>query len=84
MGYITNKVIDDYRVIECPNINKNVTHTQDNTKYVQILPGTINHEVIQFSTDEENISRMAIIMFWFTFVPLTIGGIIMFILNYKK
>ncbi len=52
MGYITDKVINDYDVIENKTGEK--------------------HEVIKFSKNQERISKMAIIMFWILFVPLSI------------
>ena len=58
MGYITDKVINDYDVIE-----SNTGET---------------HEVIKFSKTQEKLSKMAIIMFWVLFVPLSIMAILLF------
>ena len=57
MGYITDKVINDYDVIENKTGEK--------------------HEVIKFSKNQERISKMAIIMFWILFVPLSIMAILL-------
>jgi len=57
MGYITDKVINDYNTI--------VSNT-----------GEI-HEVIIFSKTQERISKMAIIMFWILFFPLSILSILL-------
>ena len=58
MGYITDKVINDYDVIENKTGEK--------------------HEVIKFSKNQERLSKMAIIMFWVLFVPLSIMAILLF------
>jgi hypothetical protein len=57
MGYITDKVINDYDVIE------------SNTGEKQ--------EVIKFSKTQERLSKMAIIMFWVLFVPLSIISLLL-------
>lgn len=57
MGYITDKVINDYDVIE--------SKTGE------------THEVIKFSKTQERLSKMAIIMFWLLFVPLSIMSILL-------
>ena len=57
MGYITDKIINDYVVIENKNGEK--------------------HEVIKFSKTQERLSKMAIIMFWILFVPLSIMSILL-------
>ena len=57
MGYITDKVINDYDVIENKTGEK--------------------HEVIKFSKNQERLSKMAIIMFWVLFVPLSIMAILL-------
>jgi hypothetical protein len=57
MGYITDKVINDYDVIESNTGEK--------------------HEVIKFSKNQERLSKMAIIMFWVLFVPLSIMAILL-------
>jgi len=57
MGYITDKVINDYDVIENKSGEK--------------------HEVIKFSKNQERLSKMAIIMFWVLFVPLSIMAILL-------
>ena len=57
MAYITDKVINDYDVIENKTGEK--------------------HEVIKFSKNQERISKMAIIMFWILFVPLSIMAILL-------
>ena len=57
MAYITDKVINDYDVIENKTGEK--------------------HEVIKFSKNQERLSKMAIIMFWVLFVPLSIMAILL-------
>ena len=57
MGYITDKVINDYDVIENKTGEK--------------------HEVIKFSKNQERLSKMAIIMFWVLFVPLSIISLLL-------
>jgi len=57
MGYITDKVINDYDIIEDKNENK--------------------HEIIKFSKTQERLSKMAIIMFWILFIPLSIMSIML-------
>ena len=57
MGYITDKVINDYDVIESNNGE--------------------THEVIKFSKTQERLSKMAIIMFWVLFVPLSIISLLL-------
>jgi len=57
MGYITDKVINDYDVIENKTGEK--------------------HEVIKFSKNQERLSKMAIIMFWVLFIPLSIMAILL-------
>jgi hypothetical protein len=83
MIYITHKIINDYEIIKCPKIDEKNTNPKEGStiNYVRLYPESEyeTHEVIKFSDTQERLSKMAIIMFWILFLPLSVCGILFII-----
>ena len=61
-----------------------ITHKVINDYDVIECKSSEIHEVIKFSKSEERISKMAIIMVWILFVPLSIISILLIINKFKN
>ena len=88
MIYITYKISNDYEIIKCPKIDEKNTNPKEGStiNYVRLYPESEyeTHEVIKFTTTQERLSKMAIIIFWILFLPLSICGILFIIKKYKN